>query len=107
MCSLKIKPKGKRRFEPFTKVYRVASPSKFSGVTIHEGDEIILISPGGGGYGAPFLRAPEEVLRDVEDGLVSIKAAQEEYGVSIRTGSGKGVEIDFQETTRLRAKKRA
>ena len=40
--------------------------------------------PGGGGVGDPRDRDPEAVLRDVVDGYVSIAAAKELYGVTIR-----------------------
>ena len=36
---------------------------------------------GGGGYGDPMLRDPEAVARDVDEGLVSRKAAETVYGV--------------------------
>jgi N-methylhydantoinase B len=44
---------------------------------------IEIISPGGGGFGAAWRRKPEDVLRDVEDEIVSIGAAYELYGVAI------------------------
>ena len=40
-------------------------------------------TPGGGGWGEPFERPPEQVLRDVRDGVVSAEAAAREYGVVI------------------------
>ncbi len=40
--------------------------------------------PGGGGYGPPFEREPEQVLADVVNGYVSLEAAEREYGVVIR-----------------------
>ena len=40
--------------------------------------------PGGGGVGDPRDRDPQAVLRDVVDGYVSIDAAGELYGVTIR-----------------------
>jgi N-methylhydantoinase B len=40
--------------------------------------------PGGGGVGDPGQRDPAAVLRDVVDGYVSIAAAKELYGVTIR-----------------------
>lgn len=46
-------------------------------------DQIELNPPGGGGYGAPFLRDPQHVLADVVNGYVSIAAARAEYGVVI------------------------
>jgi N-methylhydantoinase B len=39
---------------------------------------------GGGGYGLPFARPPEQVLNDVVNSYVSLEAAQTEYGVVIR-----------------------
>ena len=39
------------------------------------------MNPGGGGYGNPFERPFEKVILDVKNGLVSIKGAQEDYGV--------------------------
>lgn len=39
--------------------------------------------PGGGGYGDPHARPVEEVLRDVVEGYVSIRAADEVYGVVV------------------------
>ena len=40
-------------------------------------------SAGGGGYGSPFERDPEEVVQDVRNGYVSIEKAYEDYGVII------------------------
>jgi len=41
------------------------------------------IAGGGGGYGDPFKRPIEKVLKDVRNGLVSIEKAKEDYGVVI------------------------
>jgi len=49
--------------------------------TIKPGERAASISPGGGGYGNPFERNVEQVVDDVRNRLVSIKAAREEYGV--------------------------
>lgn len=38
-------------------------------------------SPGGGGFGDPFKRRIEAVLRDVRDGIVTSEAARAQYGV--------------------------
>jgi len=103
-AALTIKKKGKKKFEPFTKVYHTASPSKFSGLAIHKGDELILISPGGGGYGDPFSRDPKLVLKDAEEGFVSTKAAREEYGVAIEKRP-EGFVVDDAATARLRRSK--
>ncbi|MCH9000380.1 MAG: hypothetical protein IID48_19250 [Proteobacteria bacterium] len=39
--------------------------------------------PGGGGLGDPLTRPPEDVARDVRDGLVSPRAAHDDYGVIV------------------------
>ena len=38
---------------------------------------------GGGGYGVPWARNPEKVLKDVVEEKVSVKAAKDDYGVII------------------------
>ena len=75
------------------------------------GDEVQLCLPGGGGYGDPLARRPEQVLHDVVDGYVSIKAAEREYGVVVRFLGAPGqlvrlpkhYEIDWEATETLRA----
>ncbi|MEE9250323.1 MAG: hydantoinase B/oxoprolinase family protein, partial [Alphaproteobacteria bacterium] len=51
--------------------------------TIPAGDRLVLEMPGGGGLGDPLARPPEDVARDVRDGLVSPKAARDDYGVVV------------------------
>lgn len=47
-----------------------------------------LNTPGGGGYGDPFSRDPEQVRQDVIAGYITPGAAAEKYGVVVRfTGS--------------------
>ena len=45
--------------------------------------EVIIRTGGGGGWGDPFEREPDAVLTDVLEGLVSIEAAKQTYGVVI------------------------
>jgi N-methylhydantoinase B len=54
---------------------------------------------GGGGYGNPHERAPELVLSDVLDGLLSVDAARNDYGVAIDPMT---MEVDRPATHRLR-----
>ena len=63
---------------------------------------VIVDTPGGGGWGDPFARPPELVLRDVRDEVVSVAAAAREYGVVIAT-DGRG--IDVEATAELRARR--
>src|SRR5262249_29748871 len=54
----------------------------------------------GGGYGDPRTRDPARVLRDVRDGIVSVAAAERDYGVVI---AADGRSIDEADTATLRA----
>lgn len=63
---------------------------------------VLMETAGGGGYGPSWERPVEDVLRDVEDGLVSARAAEEHYGVVIRDG-----ETDAAATEARRAELRA
>lgn len=60
---------------------------------------LTIRSPGGGGFGSPFERPVELVVRDVQDGLVSRDAAASDYGVVLE-GDDHGV--DSAATERLR-----
>jgi N-methylhydantoinase B len=50
----------------------------------------LIQSAGGGGWGDPLERDPEMVFRDVCDGLVSVAAALDDYGVVITSPGGDG-----------------
>jgi N-methylhydantoinase B len=66
-------------------------------------ERVVLSLPGGGGYGDPLEREPDLVLRDVEDGLVSMERAREVYGVVLaETGRHGQYAIDAEATGRLR-----
>lgn len=56
-------------------------------------------SPGGGGWGSPLDRAPEKVLRDVRDGVVSVEAARAVYGVVV-TAEGRQMDLDATQKRR-------
>ncbi|MEM7030439.1 MAG: hydantoinase B/oxoprolinase family protein [Chloroflexota bacterium] len=47
------------------------------------GDVLVNSSGGGGGWGDPFKRDPQKVLADVRNEYVSLKEAQQAYGVVI------------------------
>ena len=64
---------------------------------------LVVSSPGGGGFGDPLDRDIDRVLRDVRDGVVSIEAAREHYGVVLARG---GRRVDQEATARQRATKR-
>jgi len=65
---------------------------------VKPGDRCILKTAGGGGYGNPKERDPYLVLEDVLEGYVSLKAAEEIYGVVIVDEK-----IDWEKTRKLRS----
>ena len=69
------------------------------------GAQLRYVTAGGGGWGKPFEREPERVLRDVRDGYVTIEGAARDYGVVV-TGDPEhdpeGLGVDLEATERLR-----
>lgn len=55
-------------------------PSKGE-IRVKAGKTLIFVTPGGGGIGAPRERSDEAVKRDLDEGLISQKAARDIYGV--------------------------
>ncbi len=76
-----VKRKGQAAFQRFSEAFGTISDSKFTRVTLRAGDEIILASAGGGGYGPPHDRPRERIIEDLEEGFVSRKAAERFYGL--------------------------
>ncbi|WP_427870234.1 hydantoinase B/oxoprolinase family protein [Leucobacter luti] len=79
--------------------------SIFSSVPVQPGDTFYRPSAGGGGFGDPLDRTPEEVLEDVIDEYVSVERAAADYGVVIRAIDPEldQYEIDREATTEKRA----
>jgi N-methylhydantoinase B len=61
-------------------------PGMNDDVPLPAGTRLRLRTTGGGGWGDPFEREPELVLRDVRRGLVSERSAERDYGVVVREG---------------------
>jgi N-methylhydantoinase B len=66
--------------------------------TVPGGDLIRLELPGGGGFGHPADRHPEQVAADVADGLISAETATHDYRVALRPDGA----VDAAATARLR-----
>lgn len=62
------------------------------------GDRLTILTAGGGGFGDPFTRDPDAVLRDVVAGFVSVERAALDYGVVVS-----GHAVDHEATRTLRA----
>lgn len=70
-------------------------PPASEGISVKSGDILRIETGGGGGWGDPFTRNPEDVQRDVLEGYVTQSAALSEYGVAL---SDNGREIDQSDT---------
>jgi len=74
-------------------------PAKSTNYQLKAGDVISLRTANSAGYGDPRERDPEHVLRDVLDEVISVAAAESEYGVAIdQTGAA----VDAERTRELR-----
>jgi N-methylhydantoinase B/oxoprolinase/acetone carboxylase alpha subunit len=67
------------------------------------GEAVISITGAGGGYGDPRVRDPEEVAATVNRGWLTLKRAEEVYGVAlVHAKNGVDYVVDEQRTKRLR-----
>jgi N-methylhydantoinase B len=78
-------------------------PQMLGNVSFKPGESFVFESCGGGGWGDPFERNPDAVLRDVRNGIVSREQAAEAYRVVIT----EELEVDVAATHRHREKGRA
>ena len=69
-------------------------------VELKENDVISYRTCGGGGYGPPEDRDPQDVLWDVRNGKVSPERARQVYRVAIDAGT---LTVDLDTTTRFRS----
>ena len=75
-----VKKKGTDIWETMCEAYGKVSSSRYSNVSILEGDRIKLKTPGGGGFGNPAKRSRESVERDLQNGYISLESAKANYG---------------------------
>jgi N-methylhydantoinase B len=78
------------------------TPGKIAGHFVEEGAAVVVRSAGGGGYGDPLLRAPEQVAEDVREGYVSSNAAGKLYGVVLKADGSADLEATQALRQRLR-----
>ncbi len=81
------------------KPYTPAHLSKEQDIPLAPGDRVHVRTPGGGGYGDPFRRPPEAVLRDVLLDRYSRRQARDLFGVVL---TGTPLRVDSDATARLR-----
>jgi len=103
-----VRPWGRKGGAPGALGQTVVNPGtreeraigKIDVLKLSPGETVRIVSPGGGGYGDPFERAPELVRRDVANGFVTLGEAAERYGVVVRDGA-----VDAGETERRRERR--
>jgi N-methylhydantoinase B len=84
---------------PDRKVHQTTSKDLVENVP--EGTILFQQAGGGGGYGDPFDRNPDQVAREVKNGIISIDKAKELYGVVLHPET---LELDKEGTETLRKK---
>ena len=67
--------------------------------TIPAGERLVVEMPGGGGFGDPTQRDPEQVALDAADGLISRDSAERDYRVALAADGC----VDGAATGRLRS----
>ena len=95
--------KGETEWVRAREAFGVKSYGKFSGITVNAGDEMLFVTPSGGGYGNPLERDPDLVLEDCQLELITAEVARDVYGVVIDPEAGV---VDLDATDALRAGKR-
>ncbi|MDO8209559.1 hydantoinase B/oxoprolinase family protein [Conexibacter sp. CPCC 206217] len=69
-------------------------------VELADGERIVSITAGGGGYGPPAARPPQRVRADVVEGWITAARARDVYGVAL---TGDESTVDEAATAELRA----
>jgi N-methylhydantoinase B len=83
------------------KSYTPEHLSKDQNIPIQPGDIIAVGTPGGGGFGNPFERDPNAVLRDVRRGYYTVDQAQALFGV-VLMGDLSNIDSDATASARSR-----
>ena len=96
--------RGETEWVRAREAFGCASYGKFSNIVVNEGDEMLFVTPSGGGYGNALERDPQLVLLDWTDELLPADEAGAVYGVVI--DEARGV-VDDEATRALRERLRA
>ena len=90
----------RRPVEEISEVSGRAAPLAYKEFDFKNGDVVYMRVASGGGYGDPVERNPELVPGDIIDGIISVKAAREVYGVVLDESEEA---VDLTATKNLRA----
>ncbi len=99
---LTVKRAGTDEFLTFRDAFGTRSNSRFANIKLTHGDQVRIRTPGGGGFGFPWEREVDLVVRDVEEQFVSLAAARSAYGVAI-SEHGDDLIVDEATTAELRS----
>ncbi|MCO1602176.1 hydantoinase B/oxoprolinase family protein [Desulfosporosinus nitroreducens] len=77
---------------------KISLTSKESARLLPKGTVLTVVSSGGGGWGDPWLRAPESVWQDFLNGVISASKAKQDYGVVLFKEG-----VDWAATAELRS----
>lgn len=102
-AQLKFRCGDSTEFRTSKEQFNAISLGKFINLSLHSGDELLWISPGGGGYGDPLERDPTLVLKDFIEGRITLREVREDYGVVIDPEKRA---VNMEKTTRLRRRMR-
>ncbi|MGH3043025.1 MAG: hydantoinase B/oxoprolinase family protein, partial [Gaiellaceae bacterium] len=73
-------------------------------VELQQGEWVVGVECGGGGYGDPLERDPERVLEDVREGWVTPEQARDAYGVVLNgPAEDDSLQVDISATAERRA----
>jgi acetophenone carboxylase len=81
----------------------IPGPPFLSALSVKDGDILIHTAQGGAGLGDPIERDPELIINDIKDGMATIEISEKVYCVAINRNT---LEIDYEETSKLREAKR-
>lgn len=82
-----------------------ALEGKQFGMIAGPGDVLHMHAGGGGGYGDPLLREPEQVVQDITAGVTSVAAGRSAYGVVLNSDGKLDTTTTEMERSRLRAER--
>jgi N-methylhydantoinase B len=80
---LLVRRAGDRTFSTFPETFGLASPTKFTNVVLHQGDQLRYRTPAGAGFGSPSERDLDAIREDVLEGYVTSEAASRDYSFEI------------------------
>jgi N-methylhydantoinase B/oxoprolinase/acetone carboxylase alpha subunit len=83
------------------------SEGGYIGRPFKDGDLFEHFYNAGGGYGDPIERNPELVRKDLENGIVTLRAARQIYHVDAHSDDGRTYTVDAARTQQLRTGERS